>query len=100
MNRYDRSWKDFKDTEDKPLRHLQYAVEVALVICVLLLILALVQNRDMQDQITKRDAEYKAQKDEVIKYTGLLAECLNGGGMYDRASGTAYFCEKALEMRI
>ena len=103
MNRYDRSWKDFtaEDFEDDPLlTTLQRLIEGALFISILLLIVVIMQNRDLADQVEGQKATAEHHKTEAAKYSGLLAECMNGGGMYDRASGTAYFCEKALEMRI
>ena len=99
MNRYHYNRSDFED-DDPLLPTLQRLIEGALFISILLLIVVIMQNRDLADQVEGQKATAEHHKTEAAKYTGLLAECLNGGGMYDRASGTAYFCEKALEMRI
>ena len=41
-------------------------------------------------------------KDEVerVAYSQLLAECFNGGTLYDYNTRTAYFCSKPLEVKL
>ena len=81
------------DEEDAVLVTAQSLVEGALFICVFLLILVVMQNRDLADQIEE-------QQSEVKKYSGLLAECLNGGTLLDKETDTAYFCDKPSEVRL
>ena len=81
------------DEENAVIATAQRLVEGALAICVLLLILAFMQNKDLQDRIDE-------QQSEVKKYSGLLAECLNGGTLLDKETDTAYFCTRPLEVRL
>ena len=98
MNRYNLSRRDF--TDDVSMPTVMYLIEGSLFVAIFLLIIAVMQNRDLEDRLEEKKAEVKQQMDEVKKYSGLLAECMNGGGMYDRASGTAYFCDKPLEIPL
>ena len=86
--------------EDAPLRHLQYVIEGALFICVLISTVAFVQNKDLEDQLKDREKAIKQSKAEAAKYSGLLAECLNGGAIVDRANNVAYFCDQPLEIKL
>ena len=93
MNRYHYNRSDFEDDGATPARFVRLMIDAALAICILLLILAFVQNRDLEDKVAN-------QQQEVSRYAGLLAECLNGGAMLDRESNVAYFCGKPSEVRL
>ena len=99
MNRYNYNRSDLigmdedLDEEDAVLVTAQRLVEGALFICIFLLILVFMQNKDLQDRIDE-------QQSEVKKYSGLLAECLNGGAVIDRNTNKAIFCDKAIEVQL
>ena len=93
MNRYFYNRSDFEDDDEILFITAQRLIEGALAICVLLLILAFMQNKDLQDRIDE-------QQSEVKKYSGLLAECLNGGAVIDRNTNKALFCDKAIEVQL
>ena len=99
MNRYNYNRSDLidmdedLDEEDAVLVTAQRLVEGALFICIFLLILVFMQNKDLQDRIDE-------QQSEVKKYSGLLAECLNGGTLLDKETDTAYFCDKPSEVKL
>lgn len=89
----------FED-EDAPLRYLQYVIEAALAICILIVTIAFMQNKDLEDQLEDREKAFKQSKAEAAKYSSLLAECLNGGTVVDHANNIAYFCNRPLELKL
>lgn len=52
----------------------------------------LAQNLDLQD-------EMEAQKQVTARYSRLLAACMNGGVLWDKASNTAHFCNKVVSVK-
>ena len=100
MNRYNYNKSDFDDDDDAVMATVQRIIEGALFICCILLIVAVMQNRDLEDQVKSQKATAAHHKKEATKYSGLLAECLNGGAMVDKASDTAFFCNRPLELKL
>lgn len=95
MNRYHYNRSDLQEFEDEGpfLPTFIHLIEGALVICVLLLVFAFMQNRDLAD-------EAAIQREVAEKATGMLAECFNGGALLDRKTNVGYFCDKPLEVRL
>ena len=58
----------------------------------LLGIYTLAQHLDLQD-------EMEAQKQVTARYSRLLAACMNGGVLWDKASNTAHFCNKVVSVK-
>ena len=100
MNRYFYNRSDFEDDDEILLITAQRLIEGALFICVFLLILVIMQNRDLVDQVEVQKATAEHHKTEAAKYSGFLAECMNGGAVFDRTTDTAYFCDKPTEVRL
>ena len=92
MNRYHYNRSDFDD-EDPLLSTFIHLIEGALFICILLLVIVVMQNRDLADQV-------ESQKETAAKATAMLAECMNGGALLDKATDTDYFCDKTTEIRL
>ena len=95
MNKYhyNRSHLAEFDDEDPLLPTFIHLIEGALFICILLLVIVVMQNRDLNDEV-------EMQKATAEKATAMLAECFNGGALLDKATDTAYFCDKPVEVRL
>ena len=74
-------------------RFLRRVIEVAVGLFVLLGAYALVERNDLEVRL-------KEQKSLTRKYSSILASCMNGGAIYDHASGVAHFCERVLSIQV
>jgi len=52
------------------------------------------QARDAADQELLRQEI----TEQSHRYSAMLAQCMNGGALFDKISETAYFCSKPLEI--
>ncbi|MFZ4539976.1 hypothetical protein, partial [Propionivibrio sp.] len=73
-------------------RFLDVALLVVGLLAVLV-VLGLLQNRKLEAQVT-------SQKAETLKFSGILADCMNGLAVYDRSSNTAHFCAKVISVSL
>ena len=81
------------DEDDVMLNTFIHLIEGALFICILLLVIVVMQNRDLADEV-------ETQKATAEKATAMLAECFNGGALIDRNTNVAFFCDKPTEIRL
>lgn len=81
------------DEDDVMLNTFIHLIEGALFICILLLVIVVMQNRDLEEIAA-------TQKEAAEKATAMLAECFNDGALLDKATDTAYFCDKPVEVRL
>lgn len=58
----------------------------------LLSVLFLLHNLDMREQL-------KIANDQKLRYSGMLARCMNGGTLFDSLSNTAFFCDRVIAVR-
>lgn len=79
------------EPSDHRLRVLDAAIIVAGLLCFLAL-LSWASQRDI-------DAAVEMHKAAAQRYAAMLAQCLNGGTLYDRANNTAHFCTKVVSVR-
>lgn len=56
-------------------------------------ILMWMQARDLEVQLDEQRIATK-------RYSRMLADCLNGGGLYDKAHNQALFCDRAITLRF
>ena len=95
MNRYHYNKSHLQEFEDEDplLPTFIHLIEGALFICILLLVIVVMQNRDLNDEV-------ETQKATAEKATAMLAECFNGGALLDRNTNVAFFCDKPTEVRL
>ena len=93
-------WETEFPPEPEPL--LIKVVDAAVLLAVILVFVALIgwmQARDAEDQI-RIQKEMTAQKEaRANRYARMLADCLNGRAILDRASNTALFCTPAVSIK-
>lgn len=86
----------FEKEEDRDLLDIGVTfIEGLIVILGLLCFLALLtwmQHRDLEDQV-------ETHKTESRRVTSMLADCMNGKPLFDYATNTAYFCDRAIAVK-
>lgn len=97
----DTSWKrrmfyEKPEPEDSNVDLLVKALDAAVIITVLLVLLALYSWM----QVCNLEDEAAYQRAKAENATAMLAECFNGGALYDKKTSIAYFCDKPLEVQL
>ena len=81
---------EIEENEPKYIRLIDAAILLLVLLC-LGGLLSTWSNASANEQAEQHKAA-------AGRYSAMLAECLNGGTLYDKASNTAYFCSKPIEL--
>jgi len=70
-----------------------------LIMAVFVTIIGAMQARDHEDQMMTQKEQTSMAEQRTEHYSGMLAQCFNGGVLWDKLNETAYFCSKPLEVK-
>ena len=70
-----------------------------LIIAVFVTTIGAMQARDHEDQIMAQKEQTRLTEQQAGRYAAMVAQCFNGGVLWDKLNETAYFCSKPLELK-
>ena len=90
----------------KPRRMIRAAAvlqTITILAAVTLAVIAIANyliSKALSDELVSVKQQSQIHKSEADNWLKQLVTCLNGGTLYDKASNTAFFCAKPIEVKL